>query len=124
MSKLYALINKDNEIIEQRIDIDDNVVTKPGYRWLKIINIPPPKYDPNKFFLRGPELVVEPDCVRQYWMLLEKTDLDREKELIQKINAIDPIILQVLNSFGNQLNGTSLTVDEFKEQILKMVRNV
>lgn len=118
---LHALIGPDNNILRIEPNIDPNVQTKTGYRWLPVNDIPRPEYNAETHIAKQTVTVNENEVTKD-WFVREKTPEEIDGDKIQKINTIDPIVFAILHSMENKVrllqNENTVTVDEYKN-ILK-----
>ena len=114
---LYALISPENQIDRTHDFIDFEIPnTKEGWRWIPVEADPRPPYNLDTQVVNQIE-VVEETRVYRYWELRDKYDYEIESDKIQKINAIDPTIIKALLDLYNQINNSSLTIEEYKAHL-------
>lgn len=122
---LYALVDLNNIVDRIEGNIDPNVSTKTGWRWLKLIEIERPPYNPDIQIAEGPVLQVFEDHVDRYWTIRDKTIFEIQAEKIQNINNIDKIILFCLhdleNKYRNIKGQPNITLDEYKQYLISIL---
>ena len=121
---LHALIDPNNEILRIEGNIDPNVQTKLGYYWLPVVDIPRPVYNTDTQ-VAVLSTVIGEDSVTRSWTIRDKTAEEIDASKIQKINAIDPVILSVLHGMENSIrthqSQSTLTMDQFKEFLKELI---
>lgn len=87
---VFALVRPDSSVDRRSQNIDPNVQTKPGFRWLPVDSIDPP-YDSATQVKTGPVTTVEAARVLDTWTVRAKTagEIDGEKDrTISRIDAL------------------------------------
>lgn len=121
---LHALIDPDNNVLRIEDNIDPTVQTKPGYRWLPVIDIPRPSYNPSTH-VAVPNVTVGEDAVTRDWSMRAKSPEEIDAEKIQRINAIDFAILAALLGMENRIRSQQsqpvLTMDQYKDLLKELI---
>lgn len=63
----YALIKPDNTIDRLATNVDPNVQTKAGFRWILCEPVAPPTFDAATEIVTGPTYTVGADAVTEVW---------------------------------------------------------
>ncbi len=115
---MHAFISPENEILTIEDNINPDVATKPGYRWLPVIDIPRPTYNPD-LQVAKPNIILNENDVTRDWTIRDKTELEIEGDKINKVNSIDPGVFKILHYTQNQIrdldNLTPLSEQEYRD---------
>lgn len=127
MSNWYALVNPDNGIDMESNSISPDVSTKPGWRWLSIVDELPTPHDPLLQICEGPFKRIEIDKVVKYWTIRDKTAYEINQEKDQKLADVErPTLImsldqenriRALEAAASGQTFTPLTMDEYKEYV-------
>lgn len=102
----YALI-KNNVVQDLRVyDTQPDDIPHKNIRWLPYFDNRP-EYDPETQNIEKPQVVILEDRVEQQWTIVNKTEVDLQKEEDLKVNTViesipDPL-LNALADFENRL---------------------
>lgn len=102
----YALI-KNNVVQDLRVyDTQPDDIPHKNIRWLPYFDNRP-EYDPETQNIEKPQVVILEDRVEQQWTIVNKTEVDLQKEEDLKVNTViesipDPI-LNILTDYENRL---------------------
>lgn len=117
---MYALINPDNEYVTNHDFGNDEIPnTKPGWKWIPIDADPRPAYNPETQVAEEHQ-VLEETRVYRYWTIRDKEPYEIDADKIQKINAVQPLILSALLDLYNQ-NNTPITMEEYKQHLKSII---
>lgn len=115
---MFAFISPENEVLRIEDNIDPGVATKPGFRWLPVIDVPRPSYNPDLQIAKQITILNESDVTRD-WTIRDKTPEEIEGDKINKINTIDPVIFKIFYYTQNQIREVNslapLTEQEYKD---------
>lgn len=118
---MWGLVSPENEVAREENNVDPNVATKPGWRWLSITDIPTPIYDPKLQVLEGPNFNVIENSIERYWSVRDKTPEEIEAEKENILGNIPQIIIELLFEQENKIRQLQqqpiLTKDEFIDYI-------
>lgn len=121
---LHAFISPDNVVLKIEENIDPNVGTKPGYRWLPVIDKQRPSYDPNLQIAKQ-TTTLNKNNVTRGWTIRQKTKIEIDDDKNNKINTIDPIVFKILFDMQNQIrqfnNLNPFTEQEYKNILKEIV---
>lgn len=102
-STVYALLSPDSEIVEYRSDVDPEITTKAGWKWVPVIDSEYPKFNQELQYTVGPKFSILDDTVVKYWDVLDKTQDQLQSEKIQKVLSIDQNTLKIFLYYENRL---------------------
>lgn len=121
----YALVSPTNEIDRIQGNINPDVSTKLGWRWLPYIENPIPVIDTKTKILRGPFDVVLEHAVEQQWQVLEKQKKDYDLEKIMQVESISESVLVALLDYENRIRllekRNVINVKEFKNYLVSLL---
>lgn len=121
----YALISPDLIVLKELSDVDPEVDTKPGYKWLVVQNDGVPSYDPHTQMPVGPFYEVHEEHVVKYWVIQDKTESQIRQEQLDVINSQHHVLLNALCDLHNRIRAQQglqpETLDEYKEQLRPFV---
>lgn len=113
----YALINPDNLIERMSFRVDPTVDTKPGWRWIIIVDEERPPYDPETHVAEGTVDIQETQVLRG-WIIREKTIEEHEAERTTWVNNIERAVITALHNQENRLlileGQPTITLEEYK----------
>lgn len=122
---MWVLVSPDNEITKEEQLIDPEAVTKPGWRWLKIIELPIPVYNSKFQILEGPNFSVIEDNVNKYWIVRDKTAEEIETDKQSMLGSIPKTVIDLMFEQENKIRQlqqeTLLTKDEFINYIKSLM---
>jgi hypothetical protein len=99
---LHAFISPEDDILKIENNINPDVATKPGYRWLPVVDIARPSYDPD-LEVAEQIVVLNEDNITRNWVIRNKTQAEIDGDRINKINTIDPVIFSILFYMNNEI---------------------
>ena len=99
----HALINPSNLIDRFAINVDPNVATKAGWRWLLCPEVARPSFDPATETVDGPTYVVGASSVVETWTkrTLTAPELDARKEA--RLDAEDRLQFEIHFDMENRV---------------------
>lgn len=121
----YALIRPDNSIDRLATNVEPNVQTKTGWRWLSCPDVAPPAFDPASQVREGPTFSVGASIVTESYNVraMNAQELSDAKDAaVNGINgtAFSPL-LRVLFNLNNRVRALegqpALTIPQFKTAI-------
>lgn len=114
----YSLIDSDNNVLRTEQNIDPNVPTKEGYKWVEVVAPVEQKITETQ------DIVLKADVVDkkliQYWEVKELSIKELESKKKDELSSVPPIILKALLKLENTLNKTELTLEQYIEELLKL----
>lgn len=123
----YGLVNANNDILRLEDNIDPNVMTKSGFKWLPVFDKARPSYNPKTHFAEQIITITDEDITRD-WLIRAKTVEEVFNEKMEKINNIDPIIFNCLFDIHNNIRSLKflepITVDNFKLTMMQFYTDV
>lgn len=99
---VFALVRPDSSVDRRSQNIDPNVQTKPGFRWLPVDSIDPP-YDSATQVKTGPVTTVEAARVLDTWTVRAKTAGEIGGEKDRTISRIDALQFAVSFDMENRV---------------------
>lgn len=115
---LYGLVNPDNQITQITAYADPTVSTKPGWRWLLVVEDPAPSYDAALQYLNRFQ-EVEETRIHCWYEVQNKTEEQIQQEKTNIVENMDSFIFRILhdqeNRFRSSLSQPQLTETEYKE---------
>lgn len=99
----HALVSPQDAVVRIGSNINPNVQTKPGWRWLPVVVSPAPNSDPAIEIVEGPTYTVGATQVTEAWTKRSLTaqELDERKE--SKLDAYEILTLRILFNHENRL---------------------
>lgn len=114
---LYALVGPSNAVDRYDSNVDPNVATKTGWRWLPVTDTRPLAGDNQ--IVEGPTVTVLADSVTRVWTVRDLTagELDAQKtDLVE--SEILTVVGKVLFNHENRVRAlegkAAITADQFK----------
>lgn len=124
MYYFYAFVDPNNNITKIQTNVDPDVATKPGWRWLPIVEDPPPAHDPAIHKLERFQ-TIEQDRVYCYYIVSDKTPQEIDQEKTQAVDSINSLVLNVLLSQENRIRAleqqSTVTLEEYKQLLKTLV---
>lgn len=118
----YALIDENNEIIDTGVNIDPDVPTKSGYRWIRIETRNPPKYNPVTQSISLKTEIVD-DVLIKYWDIDVLSYTDRMARINNEFSNVPVVILFALMELYNYTHNTEYSLEEYKGILAKSYDN-
>lgn len=116
----YALINPDNSIDRMSFNIDPDVATKPGWRWIPIVDEERPPYDPETQVAEWTVDIQQTQVLRG-WIIRNKTAEELENERITWVENIERAVITALYNQENRLlvleGQPTITLEEYKAKL-------
>jgi hypothetical protein len=101
----FALINPSNAIDRMASNVDPNVQTKTGWKWLPCDPVAQPSFDPTTEKVTGPTYTVGASSVTEIWTKVSLTAQeisDRKDAAVNGLNGtVDKPLLQILLTVVN-----------------------
>jgi hypothetical protein len=123
----YALVNPSNVVVFLGRNIDPNVQTKQGWRWLECPDVVVPAFDPDAEVREGPFYVVGSNSVSEEWTVRSMTAQeigdrkDARINLLSGSNAVLRVLLTVHNRVRTLEGQSTHTMAQFKAAIKAML---
>ena len=121
---LYALVSPEDTIARIQGNIEPDVGTKPGWRWLLVVDIERPAYNPETHIAEG-TIAVEPTQVVRDWIIREKTVEELQNERTTWVNNIERAVMTALHNQENRLltleNQSTITLEEYKIKLRDLI---
>jgi hypothetical protein len=120
---VFALIRPDNSIDRRDANVDPNVQTRPGWRWLPIVVTDPGAFDPATQVKEGPFTTVEAARVTDVYSVRAKTAAELSADKDSQIAGIANVLLQIAFKHENDIRTgrlagqPAITVAQFKAAI-------
>jgi hypothetical protein len=122
---IYALVKPDTGIDRYSSNIDPNVGTRDGWRWLPVIDTKP-DYDSGTQVREGPVVTVNANDVTRVWTVRAKTaeELDAMKDESTNDAAVS-VIGKVLFNHENRIRALNsqapITAAQFKAAVKALI---
>lgn len=122
---MWGLVSPENEVVREEQNIDPDVATKPGWRWLSITELPSPIYDSKLQILEGTNYNILEESIEKYWSVRDKTPEEIESQKQNIISSIPQIIVEILFQQENKIRQlqqqSALTKEEFTDYIKSLM---
>lgn len=114
MTDQYALIDTNDQITLIQNNIDPTVVTKPGWRWLPVLELPAPDYDMESEKLIRHQALVDQE-VHCWFEIAPKTPQEIQHQKTQKLEDIPDVLINLLLDLENKIRtlSSSSALDEY-----------
>lgn len=99
----YALIKSDNSIDRFASNIDPNVQTKPGFRWLTCPNVARPTFDATTEAVDGPSYNVDANAVTESWTKRSLTTQGLSDRKDARLSAVDSLQFAIAFDIENRV---------------------
>lgn len=124
MNIQYALINPDNAIDRMSFNIDPDVATKSGWRWIPIVDEERPPYDPETQVAEGTVDIQQTQVLRG-WIVRSKTAEELQNEKTTWVNNIERAEITALHNQENRLlvleGQPTITLEEYKIKLRDLI---
>lgn len=99
----YALVKPDNTIDRLATNIDPNVQTKAGFKWLPCDPVAQPAFDSTSEAVEGPTYTVGAKSVTEVWTKRSLTAQELGDRKDRQISSIDNLQFQVSFDIENRV---------------------
>lgn len=121
---MWGLVSPENEVVREEQNVDPDVATKSGWRWLSIIELPSPIYDSKLQVLEGTNYNVLDDSIEKYWSVRDKTqqEIDADKQSV--LGSIPKIVFDLLFEQENKIRQLQQQPELTKEEFTNYIKNL
>lgn len=124
MYYFYAFVDPDNNITKIQTNVDPDVATKPGWRWLPVVEDPPPAHDSAIQKLERFQ-TIQQDRVYCYYTVSDKTPQEIDQEKTQAVESVGSLVLNILLNQENRIRTleqqAAVTLEEYKQLLKTLV---
>jgi len=99
----HALINPTNQIDRFAENVDPNVQTKPGWKWLRADPATPPSFDPETQMREGPTYVIDASAVTESYSLRALTAQELSERKDGQVSAVTKVLAAALFDAVNDI---------------------
>ena len=92
----YALVSPQSAVNRFSDNVDPNVQTKPGWKWLPCQPVSPPTYDPATETIDGPTYTVGASAVTEGWTKRSLTAQELSDRKDGRVTNIEALQFQVM----------------------------
>jgi hypothetical protein len=121
---LYALISPEDTVDRIQSNVDPEVQTKPGWRWLPVVDEERPPYNPELQNAIGTVTVQETQVLRG-WIIVDFTPEEILSRKTSWVNSIERAVMTALFNQENRLltleQQPTITLEEYKIKIRDLI---